>query len=446
MFNFPPLRAELQARGHTFRSRTDTETIVHLFEERGIECLHALRGMFALAIWDGRARELWLARDRRGKKSFYYFSDPSRLVFGSEIKCLLAYPGVPRALDASALPLYLTYSYVPAPDIMFEGIRMLRPGCRLRVANGGVEEREYWSPPSPSPVRETDGGGPGRGYAATLLGHLRETVRLRLISDVPLGAFLSGGLDSSAIVALMAEAASGPVKTFAIGFNGEPSYDETAHARAVAQRLGTDHHEFIVQRDAVDLVPKLAWHFDQPFGDSSAIPTYLVSKLAREHVTVALTGDGGDELFAGYDRFRAARLAQRYQRVPQPLHRALAALARRWPQSTGYADIGRRALRFVDAARRRRQIHSQASLCRPPAAGDHPPAQARLWRAGGQVVPHHPARLLARHCPLATGAGARPRAAPSCATIDRRTPLRRARPRPRAVDPVDAGGVGRNVS
>jgi asparagine synthase (glutamine-hydrolysing) len=177
-------------------------------------------------------------------------------------------------------------------------------------------------------------------------------VRLRLISDVPLGAFLSGGLDSSAIVALMAEAASGPVKTFAIGFSGKPSYNETAHARAVAQHLGAEHHEFIVQPDAVDLVPKLAWHFDQPFGDSSAIPTYLVSKLAREHVTVALTGDGGDELFAGYDRFRAARLARRYQRVPQPLHRVLAALARRWPQSTGYADTGRRALRFVDAARR----------------------------------------------------------------------------------------------
>ncbi|TAK36681.1 MAG: asparagine synthase (glutamine-hydrolyzing), partial [Lysobacteraceae bacterium] len=326
-------------------SRTDTETIVHLFEERGIECLRALRGMFALAIWDGRARELWLARDRLGKKPLYYFSDRSRLVFGSEIKCLLAYPGVPRALNASALPLYLTYGYVPAPDTLFEGIRMLHPGCRLRVANGGVEEREYWSPPI-LPVGATLASPPTEPEAiSALLDHLREAVRLRLISDVPLGAFLSGGLDSSAIVALMAEAASGPVKTFAIGFSSEPSFDETAHARAVAQHLGTEHHEFIVQPDAVDLVPKLAWHFDQPFGDSSAIPTYLVSKLAREHVTVALTGDGSDELFAGYDRFRAARLAQRYQRVPQPLHRALAALARRWPQSTGYADIGRRALR-----------------------------------------------------------------------------------------------------
>ncbi len=384
IYNFPPLRAELQARGHTFRSRTDTETIVHLFEERGIECLHALRGMFALAIWDGGARELWLARDRLGKKPLYYFSDPSRLVFGSEIKCLLAYPGVPRALDASALPLYLTYGYVPAPDTMFAGIRMLRPGCRLRVANGDVEEREYWSPPSPSPVNETDGGGPGRGYAAALLDHLREAVRLRLISDVPLGAFLSGGLDSSAIVALMAEAASGPVKTFAIGFSGEPSYDETAHARAVAQHLGTEHHEFIVQPDAVDLVPKLAWHFDQPFGDSSAIPTYLVSKLAREHVTVALTGDGGDELFAGYDRFRAARLAQYYQRVPPPLHRALAALARRWPQSTGYAAIGRRALRFVDAARRPlpEQYLGWVGIMSPELA------RALLIPAGGDPLSH----------------------------------------------------------
>ncbi len=358
IYNFQPIRDELMERGHVFRSRTDTETIVHLFEERGIECLQALRGMFALAIWDGRKRELWLARDRLGKKPLYYFHDGSRLIFGSEIKCILAYPNAPRVLDRSVLPLYLTYGYVPAPQTIFSGIRALKPGCWLRVADGKIEERQYWPTPALTPgprlraVRNSTERERGeREWAGALLDQLREAVRLRLISDVPLGAFLSGGLDSSAVVALMAEAASGPVKTFAIGFSGEPSYDETAHARVVAQYLGTDHHEFIVEPQTVDLIPKLVWHFDQPFGDSSAIPTYLVSKLAREHVTVALNGDGGDELFAGYDRFRAARLAQQYRRLPEWAHRGVVEVARRWPQGTGYRDLGRRTLRFVTRAR-----------------------------------------------------------------------------------------------
>ncbi len=352
IYNFQPIRDGLIKRGHTFRSRTDTETIVHLYEERGIECLQALRGMFALAIWDGPKRELWLARDRLGKKPLYYFHDGLRLIFGSEIKCILAYPNVPRVLDRSVLPLYLTYGYVPAPQTIFSGIRALRPGCWLRVAGSRVEENQYWSAPSANPPEGSKTfGRVEQDWAEALLEQLREAVRLRLISDVPLGAFLSGGLDSSAVVALMAEAASAPVKTFAIGFSGEPSFDETAHARVVAQHLGTDHHEFIVEPQTIDLIPKLAWHLDQPFGDSSAIPTYLVSKLAREHVTVALNGDGGDELFAGYDRFRAARLAGQYKRLPEWVHRGVTELAKRWPQSTGYRDVGRRTLRFVTAAR-----------------------------------------------------------------------------------------------
>ncbi len=358
IYNFPPLRDDLLKRGHVFRSRTDTETIVHLFEERGIECLQALRGMFALAIWDGRKRELWVARDRLGKKPLYYFHDGARLIFGSEIKCILAYPGAPRVLDRSVLPLYLTYGYVPAPQTIFAGIRALRPGSWLKVAGRKVEERQYWSPSALAPgprlgavQTSTERERGEREWTELLLEQLREAVRLRLISDVPLGAFLSGGLDSSAVVALMAEAASGPVKTFAIGFSGEPSFDETAHARVVAQHLGADHHEFIVEPQTIDLIPKLAWHLDQPFGDSSAIPTYLVSKLAREHVTVALNGDGGDELFAGYERFRAARLAQAYQRLPEWAHRGVVEVARRWPQGTGYRDLGRRTLRFGAAAR-----------------------------------------------------------------------------------------------
>jgi len=352
IYNFQSLRADVEKRGHTLRSRTDTETIVHLFEERGIDCLRLLRGMFAAAIWDGRSRELWLARDRLGKKPLYYYDDGKRLIFGSEIKSILAYPAVPRNLNRHAVPLYLTYGYVPAPETIFSGIRMLKPGCWLKVKNGQVEEREYWSPPTSTPEpRPSSALHSADDAVASLLEHLRDAVRVRLISDVPLGAFLSGGLDSSAVVALMAEAASGPVKTFAIGFSGEPSYDETAYARKVADYLGADHHEFIVEPQVVELVPKLAWHFDQPFGDSSAIPTYLVSKLAREYVTVALTGDGGDELFAGYERFRAARLAGQYRRLPEWVHRGAATVAARWPQGTAYRDPGRRALRFINAAR-----------------------------------------------------------------------------------------------
>lgn len=347
IYNFQSIRDEMIRRGHTFRSHTDTESIVHLFEERGIECLQSLRGMFALAIWDGRERELWLARDRLGKKPVYYFHDGSKLIFGSEIKCILSYPGVPRQLDRSVLPLYLTYGYIPAPQTVYRGIRSLRPGCWLRVKDGQIEERAYWTAPTPTSTLPRAEG----EWEEELLHHLREAVRLRLISDVPLGAFLSGGLDSSAVVALMAEAASGPVKTFAMGFGGESSYDETAHARLIAKHLGADHHEFIVEPQTVELVPKLAWHFDQPFGDSSAIPTYLVSKMARDYVTVALNGDGGDELFAGYERFYAARLAKNYQRAPEWAHRGIMALARGWPQGTSYRDIGRRTLRFVTGAR-----------------------------------------------------------------------------------------------
>jgi asparagine synthase (glutamine-hydrolysing) len=350
IYNFPALRTEVEAHGHVYRSRTDTETIVHLFEEHGIDCLQMLRGMFALALWDSRKRELWLARDRIGKKPLYYYQDDRRLVFGSEIKCLLAYPGVPRQLNRQAVPLYLAYGYVPAPDTIFSGIRMLRPGCWLKVSDGQVEERSYWEVPLPHPEQK-DSHDAEQEWSEALLAQLREAVRLRLISDVPLGAFLSGGLDSSAVVALMAEAAHGPVKTFAMGFAGEPSYDETEYAQMVAKHLGSDHHEFIVEPDVVDLLPKLVWHLDQPFGDSSAIPTYLVSKLAREHVTVALTGDGGDELLAGYERFQAARLANRYRALPGFAHRAVTAIAQRWPQGTGYRDLGRRTLRFVSRAR-----------------------------------------------------------------------------------------------
>jgi asparagine synthase (glutamine-hydrolysing) len=352
VYNYLGLRDELVGRGAAFRSRTDTEVILSLYAEQGADCLKRLRGMFAFAVWDESDQSLFLARDRLGKKPLYYYQDADWFLFGSEIKAILAHPaaGAARRVKAASLPAYLTYGYVPTPDTLFEGIRSLPPGHWLRLRDGRATIQAYWEPPLPaasnhSNLSEAD-------WAAGLLDKLREAVRLRLVSDVPLGAFLSGGLDSSAVVALMAEAGAGRVKTFAIGFSDEPSFDERPHARRVAEALGCEHHEFDVRARSFDLVPLLVRHHDQPFGDSSALPTYLVARCAREHVTVALTGDGGDELFAGYDRFRAARLAEAVHRAPGAAlaGRAALAVAEALPQGTAYRDLGRAATRFLRGA------------------------------------------------------------------------------------------------
>ncbi len=313
IYNYPDLKRDLEAQGCQFRSGSDTEAVITLYQRHGIDFLSFLRGMFALALWDASTRTLVLARDRLGKKPLYIYQDDRRLIFASEIKALLAHPDVPRRVNRDLVPALLSYGYVPAPLTFFEGIQMLQPGHVLVCRDGVISQHAYWTPPlsagaDPS-AREED-------YLDELRALLDESVRLRLLSDVPLGAFLSGGLDSSLIVAYMARHTSERVKTFAIGFSGEESFNETPYARRVADLLGTDHHEFIVQPDAIDLLPFLVWHHDQPFADSSAIPTYLVSHLTRDHVTVALTGDGGDELFGGYERFYAANLAARYQRLP----------------------------------------------------------------------------------------------------------------------------------
>ncbi|MBI3763226.1 MAG: asparagine synthase (glutamine-hydrolyzing) [Chloroflexi bacterium] len=350
VYNFGALRDELIGRGIPFHSRTDTETILHLYAERGAACLELLRGMFALAIWDEADRTLFLARDRLGKKPLYYYRDDDWLIFGSEIKAILAHPAARAAkrMNADALPAYLTYGYVPTPDTLFENIHVLPPAHYLTARDGIISVTRYWDAPiaigHQPPAMSND------EWAESLLAKLREAVKLRLVSDVPLGAFLSGGLDSSAIVALMGEAGAGRVKTFAIGFSDEPSFDERPHARRVADFLGCEHHEFVVRAQSVDLVPLLVRHHDQPFGDSSAIPTYLVAKCAREHVTVALTGDGGDELFAGYDRFRAARLAETYRRLPGVVRRAAEVVAAALPHGTGYRDAARNAARFFRSA------------------------------------------------------------------------------------------------
>lgn len=354
-YNFRELRAELEARGRTFRTRSDTEVVLQAYDEWGPDAVARLRGMFAFCIVHAagegdarRAERLFLARDPVGKKPLYYWHDGARFVFGSEIKALLAHPGVPRRMNRRALPLYLAHGYVPAPYTLFEGIYELPPGHTLTVhADGRMEARPYWDgwmPPA-EPARISEGEA-----TEQLRALLDEAVRMRMVSDVPLGAFLSGGIDSTAVVAYMARHADRPVKTFAIGFADDPTFNELDHARAAARALGTEHHEFVVRADAVELLPTLVRHHDQPFGDSSAIPTYLVSKLTREHVTVALTGDGGDELFAGYERFAAARLAERYRRTPAVARAMVAAALRTFPESTGYRGFVRRARRFVESA------------------------------------------------------------------------------------------------
>ena len=356
VYNFIALREDLMRRGATFRSRTDTETILQLYVERGPACLAALRGMFALALWDERERRLFLARDRLGKKPLYYYQDADWLVFGSEIKAILAHPAAraTKRINASALPAYLTYGYVPTPDTLFENIYSLPPGHYLIAGDGDITITQYWDVPTADGGEQSavSGRRSESDWAEAVLEKLREAVRLRLVSDVPLGAFLSGGLDSSGIVALMGEVGAGRVKTFAVGFSDEPSFDERPYARRVAGYLGCEHHEFSVQAQSVELIPTLVRHHDQPFGDSSAIPTYLVARCAREHVTVVLTGDGGDELFAGYDRFRAARLAETIRRLPGAayLGRAAESVIGALPQGTGYRDMARNAARFARAA------------------------------------------------------------------------------------------------
>lgn len=347
VYNYPDLRRMLEAEGLSFRSGADTEAVIELYRRDGVDFLAHLRGMFALALWDAPNRILVLARDRMGQKPLYYYRDDKRLVFASEIKALLRHPDVPRRPDRSLAPLVLAYGYAPAPRTFFKDIHMLPPGHALVCQDGAIHTHVYWTPP---PFARADSNARAEDYLDELRAALEESVRLRLLSDVPLGAFLSGGLDSSLIVAYMARHTSGPVKTFAIGFAGEESFDETAHARRVAELFGTDHHEFIVEPDAIHLLPFLVWHHDQPFADSSAIPTYLVSKLTRDHVTVALTGDGGDELFAGYERFYAAALAARYRRLPGAIRSGINAAVGLLPETTSYRGVAQRARRFVDGA------------------------------------------------------------------------------------------------
>ena len=343
IYNYRELRQELTALGHRFQTRSDTEVLVHLYEQHGTGGIQKLRGMFAYAIWDLRNRSMLLVRDRFGKKPLYYAALRDGLYFASELKSL-SRAGVPLELDREALQLYFLLNFIPDPWSPYRAIRKLPPGGWLRYhANGRVEQGRYWS--LPCPTEEVEPGVDENNVREQLREAFDDAVRARLVSDVPLGAFLSGGIDSGSVVASMAAQLPSPVKTFSIGFN-EPGFNELPLAAATARQCKTDHHELIVRPDSAALAPKLAWHFDEPFGDSSAIPTYLVSQFAARHVKVVLTGDGGDELFAGYESFRNIQRWRKLDHVPLGVRRAISGVA----DSLPYSAYGKNYLRMISRA------------------------------------------------------------------------------------------------
>jgi asparagine synthase (glutamine-hydrolysing) len=316
IYNFKNVRTELIRRGHIFKTLTDTEIIVHAYEEYGDKCIEHLNGMFAIALWDARKRRLFLARDRVGIKPLYYWIGQDKLVFASELKALILHPDVPRQINLTALDLFLTIEYVPAPHTIYDGIFKLLPGHTLAVENGDVKIRQYWDVPyQPVSLSEAE-------CTEILSGLINEAVKIRLMSDVPLGAFLSGGIDSSTVVGYMSQNMSEPVQTFSIGFEDD-TYDEVPYANAVAKHFGTNHHVKVLNPDIATLVEQLVPHHDEPFADTSIFPTFLVSKLASQNVTVVLSGDGGDELFAGYDTYIAEKLNRYYGRLPGTLRQKL---------------------------------------------------------------------------------------------------------------------------
>lgn len=341
IYEYQHLREDLQAKGHRFRTHSDTEVILHLYEEKGVECFKHLRGMFAIALWDARRGKLILARDRLGKKPLYYTMLPGQgLYFGSELKCLHA-AGLHFDLDQEALQLYFLYGYIPEPWSPFRQVRKLPPGSWLSYEKDGrVEQGTFWK--MPIPASEPMPGDTRAAAAVRIREMFDEAVRIRMIADVPLGAFLSGGIDSSSVVASMALQSAEPVRTFSIGFE-EADYNELPAARLVAQKYKTQHHEILVKPEAVGLVERLTRYFDEPFGDSSAIPTFIVSEFAARHVKVALTGDGGDELFGGYEVHWSAPGLERWERIPAGFRTVLRALAAALP----YQAYGKNFLNVI---------------------------------------------------------------------------------------------------
>ena len=319
IYNYRALKKDLEARGHKFKTNSDTETIIHLYEEFGADCVQYLRGMFAFAIYDFREETLFLARDRVGKKPlFYSLTERGNFVFGSELKVLIEHGEISRKIDFSALDAYLTFGYVPEEFCIFKDVHKLAPGAFLIFKDGKIETKKYWDfDYSENAEIKTEAE-----YIEVLREKIREAVGIRLVSEVPLGAFLSGGVDSSSIVGMMSMASGSPVKTFSIGFN-EDTFNELKFARLAAKHFNTEHHEFIVTPDLVGIVDELVGHFDEPFADSSALPTYMVSKMARDFVTVVLSGDGGDELFAGYTRYATDKRRSGLEKLPRAIRQNL---------------------------------------------------------------------------------------------------------------------------
>ena len=391
IYNFVELRPELEKQGHRFYTNSDTEAIVHLYEQYGDDCVQKLRGMFAFAIWDERRQRLFLARDRFGKKPLHYAVSGGRLLFGSEIKTLLAVAPELTELDPQGLLSYFSFGYIPDPRTAFSQIHKLPPGHTLEFVQGRIKIQQYWDLPrfgNYEPRSEEE-------CLEDLENRLGEAVRIRLISDVPLGALLSGGVDSSTVVALMSKFSSGPVKTFTIGF-GQKDFSEAQHARLVAERFKTEHHELIVEPNFVETLEELTHQLEEPFADASMVPTYYVSRLARQHVTVALAGDGGDELFAGYDRYQVnLRRRRKFGFVPawagriyrETLfpHLPAGAYGRRFlytmslPESDRYLD----EISFLCSDGRERSLFSRDFL----AFADHSPSTFESFRNYLKIAP-----------------------------------------------------------
>ena len=349
IYNYRELKEPLRQQGHHLATSSDTEVIVHLYEQYGVDCVQHLRGMFAFAIWDEKRQRLLLARDRMGQKPLFYRQESGRLTFGSELKALLQVPGAPRDVDPRAVEQFLTYQYVPHPHCILKGYAKLPPAHIAVYEQGELTVRPYWQAPYAHPERHSLPQS-AEEWSKSLRETLTEAVRLRMRSDVPIGAFLSGGIDSTIIAGLMQSLSERPIHTFSIGFD-VPEFDERAFARQAAEHLGTDHHEYVVQPSALESLPRLIWHYDEPFGDSSAIPTMYLSEVTRREVTVSLSGDGGDELFAGYPRYQAVQLAGQVDHIPQFLRQIFA-----WnvwqqiiPASQKQRSFGRRLKRFMAA-------------------------------------------------------------------------------------------------
>jgi asparagine synthase (glutamine-hydrolysing) len=388
IYNFRELRAELEAKGYHFKTGSDSEVLLYLYEAEGDDFVHRLNGMFDFALWDARRQRLLIGRDRLGVKPLYVLQDGQRLAFATEAKALLALPGVTAELDRSVVAGYLHLGYVAAPNCIFKGMRKLPPATLLSVENGEVKEWRYWR--LPEGIEE---GVSEQEWTSRVKAQLEESVRMQMVSDVPIGAFLSGGVDSSAVVGFMARHSQQPIRTYAIGFTGgeaEALYNELPYARRVAELFSTQHREIVVKPDVVSLLPKLLWHMDEPLSDTAFITTFLVSEFAREDVKVILSGVGGDELFGGYRRYLGGHYAERYRRLPGWLRRSAAFAAGRLPadRHSGLLNTLRLAKGFLASAEmsadERYRSYLQvldrdtvsALLLQPDAAGVDPLLQA----------------------------------------------------------------------